>query len=195
MSNVLTPEFRLSWPHLFKPQKNDLNGKMEYSLVAIFKTGADLSALIKAATEVLTEEHGPDKAKWPQPLRSPFRKCKERWKVVDGQQVIPNGYEEGEAVFMTFKQDAEKGKPTVVDQKVQDIIEPQMIYAGCYCRCSVRPYYYNQKGNKGISFGLSNVQKLREGDPLGMTRVKASEEFSPVGDAEMATTTTEQLFG
>lgn len=193
--SVLTPEFRLSYPHLFKPQKNDLNGKMEYSLVGIFKVGADLSPLIAAATAVLTEEFGPDKAKWQTPLRSPFRKCKERWKTVDGKQVIPSGYEEGEAIFMTFKQDAEKGKPQVVDQGVVEIIEPQFIYAGCYCRCSVRPYFYNQKGNKGVSFGLSNVQKLRDGDPLGMGRTKATDEFSSVGDGEMATTTTEQLFG
>ena len=193
--SVLTPEFRLSYPHLFKPQKNDLNGKMEYSLVAIFKAGADLTPLIKAATDALTEEFGPDKTKWPTPLRSPFRKCKERWKTVEGKLVIPSGYEEGEAIFMTFKQDSEKGQPQVVDRGVVEIIEPQFIYAGCYCRCSVRPYFYNQKGNKGVSFGLSNVQKLRDGDPLGMGRTKATDEFSPAGETEMAATTSEQLFG
>jgi hypothetical protein len=192
--SILTPEGRMSYPHLFKSQKNDLNGKEEFSVVLIFPLGANLQPLIEAAQQVVIEEHGPDKSKWPTPLRSPFRKCKERWKVVEGKEVIPAGYEEGEAIFMNFKQDATKGKPTVVDAKVQDIIEPQHIYAGCYGRCSVRAYYYSQKGNKGIAFGLSNVQKLRDGAPLGAGRMKASEEFSPVAE-EMATTTTDALFG
>ncbi len=193
--SLLTPEGRVSYPHVFKPQKNDLNGKMEYSMVLIFKAGADLSGLVKAVTDLLTEEHGADKAKWPKPMRSPFRTCKERWKMEDGQQVIPSGYEEGEAVFVTLKQDSERGKPTVVDEKVQDIIEPQHFYAGCYARASVRPYYYNQKGNKGVSFGLSNVQKLRDGDPLGIGRTKATDDFEPVASGPMGETSPESLFG
>ena len=176
---VLTPEFRVSYPNVFKPQKNDLNGKMEFSLVALFPSNADLSALKKAAEACIVEKWGPDKNKWPANLRSPFRKNKERWKTVDGKQVIPQGYEDPEGVFITLKANEDR-RPGVVDQNVQDIIEPRDFYAGCFARTKARPYAYEQKGNRGVSFGLGNVQKVREGDPLGGGMTKASDDFAPV---------------
>ncbi|SOD41353.1 Protein of unknown function [Nitrosovibrio sp. Nv4] len=183
MANVLTPEFRVSYAHVFKPQKNDLNGNMEYSVVAIFDKGADLSALKSAAEDALMEKFGANKANWPATLKSPFRKCKERWSFKDGKQVIPAGYEDPDAVFMTFKQNADKGKPGLVDNQVQDIIEPQHFYSGCYARASVRAFGYDQKGNRGASFGLGNIQKMREGEPLG-GRTAPSQDFTPVGEVK-----------
>ena len=194
MATVITPKFRASYPHLFKPQKNDLNGKTEFSIVAIFAKGTDLTPLKKAAEAVLVEKFGADKSKWPSNLRSPFRKCSERWKNEGGKQIIPAGYEDGEAIFMTFKQDAEKGKPCVVDASVQEIIEPQHVYAGMYARASVRPYYYNQKGNQGVSFGLNNVQKLEDGDPLGGGKTRAQDDFEAVA-ADMAAQSADSIFG
>ena len=41
---------------------------------------------------------------------------------------------------------------------------------------------YNSNGNKGIAAGLGNVQKLRDGQPLG-SRANAKDEFEAV-DAE-----------
>lgn len=194
MATVITPKFRVSYPHLFKPQQNELNGKQEFSLVAIFAKGTDLTPLKKAAEAVLIDKFGPDKTKWPTNLRNPFRKCSERWKNEGGKQIIPAGYEDGEAIFMTFKQDAEKGRPTVVDQHVAEILEPQYVYPGMYARASVRPYVYSQKGNQGVSFGLSNVQKLDEGEPLGGTRTRAQDDFEAVA-VDMAGQTSESIFG
>ena len=182
MANVLTPEFRVSYAHVFKPQKNDLNGNMEYSIVAIFAKDADLSGLKAAAQEALIEKFGPNKDNWPATLKSPFRKCKERWQFKDGKQVIPDGYEDPDAVFMTFKQNTDKGRPGLVDENVADIIEPQHFYSGCYARASVRAYGYDQKGNRGAAFGLGNLQKMRDGDPFG-GRTSPSQDFSPVAGA------------
>jgi len=193
MATVLTPKFRASYPHLFKPQKNDLNGKTEYSIVAIFPKGTDLTPLKKAAEAVLVEKFGADNTKWPTNLRNPFRKCSERWKNDGGKQSIPAGYEDGDAIFMTFKQDAEKSRPTVVDQQVQEILEPQHVYAGMYARASVRPYYYNQKGNQGVSFGLNNVQKMDDGEPLGGGKTRAQDDFEAVA-ADMAAQSAGSLF-
>jgi hypothetical protein len=177
MSNVITPKFRVSYPNVFTPKLNDLNGKNEYSLVALFKKGEDLTALKKAAEACLVEKLGADKTKWPKNLKSPFRDQGEKEK--DG--ALPAGYEEG-AIFLTLKSSQ---KPGLVDASNQDIIDPVEFYAGCYARASIRPYYYDQKGNKGIAFGLQNLQKLADGEPLGGARVKASDEFEPVagGDA------------
>ena len=70
MSKINTPVFRVAFPNVFKPRKNNLNDKEEYSLVALFPMDADLSAL-KAACKEVAEKKWPNGI--PQGLRSPFR--------------------------------------------------------------------------------------------------------------------------
>lgn len=188
VAKVITPEFRVSYPNVFQASKNELNGNMEYSMVAIFPKDADLSALRKAAKEASAKRWGPDESKWPENIRSPFRKCKERWKIENGKQVIPPGYEDGEAVFITMKA-YEDNKPGIVDQNVQDIIEPRMFYAGCYARASVKAKAYPSPkatgpatANKGIRIELVNVQKTREGEPLAGNS-RPTDDFQPVEGA------------
>lgn len=183
MSNVMTPSFRVSYPHLFKPKKNDLNQKDEYSCVALFPKGTDLTNLKKAAQAALEEKWGKDKAKWPALLKSPFRDQGERAKFDDatGKKVLPAGHEEG-AIFMTLKNEH---RPGVVDQNVQDIVDSSQIYAGCFCRATIRAYAYDQKGNRGVAFSLQNVQKIKDGDPLS-GRTRAQDDFAPVAMEETA---------
>lgn len=178
MEKLVTPDFRVSYANVFKAQKNDLNGKMEYSIVAIFPKTADLTPLKTAATKACADKWGADVAKWPQNMRKPFRKCSERWKNVDGKQVIPAGYEDGDAIFLTLKAN-EEYRPQVVDAAVQPILEPREFYSGCYAKASVRPFVYDQKGNRGVSFGLGNIQKVRDGEPLGGSS-RAEDDFQAV---------------
>lgn len=169
-----TPRFRVSYPNVFKARKNDLNGKDEFSVVAVFPKGADLSSLKKAAEQAIVDKLGADKSKWPKGLRSPFRDQAEREK--DGK--LPDGYEAG-AIFINLKATQ---RPGVVDQNVQDIIEERNFYAGCWAIANVRAYYYDQKGNKGVSFGLQNIQKVADGEPLGGS-VRPTDAFKPVEGA------------
>ena len=178
MSNVMTPNFRASYPKLFKAEVNKLSGKQEYSVVALFKKGEDLSALKKAAEACIIEKLGADKSKWPKNLRSPFRDQADKMK--DGE--MPEGHEEG-AIFMNLKT---QQKPGVVDQNVQPMLDESELYAGCVCRATVRPYYYDQAGNRGVAFGLQNVQKVADGEPLGGSRASATAEFAPVEGVEEA---------
>lgn len=174
-TNAKTPVFRVSYPHVFKPQLNDLNGQLEYSVVALFPKGADLTALKAAAHAAVVKKWGADKGKWPQNLKSPFRDQNERAKDVDGKQVLPAGYEAG-AVFLTLKS---KQKPGVVDQQVNDIVDETEFYAGCYAKASVNAYAYDQKGNRGVAFGLGNLQKVKDGESLG-GRTRPEDDFSAV---------------
>jgi len=61
MANILTPKFRVSYPNVFRAKKNDLSGKDEFSVVALFPKGSDLRALQAAAKEVTVEKWGADK--------------------------------------------------------------------------------------------------------------------------------------
>lgn len=174
MSKTLTPEFRVSYCNVFEPKLNELNGKQEYSCVALFPKGADLTKLYALAKEAMEKKWGTDSTKWPQNRKSPFRKAEERMK----NGTLPNGYEEG-MIFITLKS---QQKPGLVDQKVQDIIDTSQFYSGCYARASVTAYAYDNKGNRGVAFGLGNIQKTRDGETLG-GRSKPEEDFEPIAGA------------
>lgn len=181
--NVKTPEFRVSYPNVFKARKNDLNGKDEYSVVALFPKDADMSAL-KAACEAACEKKwGTEKAKWPANLRSPFRDQADRAKKDEqtGKMVLPAGYESG-AKYLNLKSER---MPGLVDKKVQPITDQGEFYAGCYAVASLQAYAYDQKGNRGVSFGLQNIMKTKEGEPFG-NRVKAEDDFAPLAGTQAA---------
>lgn len=168
---LLTPMFRASFPNVFRPKRNDLNGKDEYSVVALFPKGADLSALKAAAEAVCAEKWGADKTKWPANLKSPFRKHEEKTK----EGVMPDGYEAG-GIFMTLRSTQ---RPGVVDQNKQEIIDPSGFYAGCYARAAVSVYAYDQKGNRGVSFGLTHLQFMKDGEPFS-GRPRVEDAFTPI---------------
>lgn len=183
---VNTPEFRVSFPKVFEPEKNDLNGKMEFSLQALFPKGADLSALKQLCKRACEKKWGTDPNNWPANLRLPFRdqgekplKDKETRQIVkdeNGNPVMQPGHEAG-AIFITLKTTY---KPSVVDENVQDIIDPAKFYAGCWAIAAVHAFAYDQKGNQGVSLGLDAIQKVRDDEALGTTRVKPEEAFKPV---------------
>lgn len=174
-----TPRFRVSYPNVFEPKVNKLSGKEEYSVLALFPKGADLSALHKAAEEAAIKKWGKDNTKWPKNLRSPFRDQGEKAKNIDGEMVLPPAHEDG-AFFMNLKS---KDRPHVVDKQVNDILDRTEFYAGCWAIASVNAYAYDQMGNAGISFGLGNIQKVADGDPLG-GRTSAAHDFAPIDSDE-----------
>jgi hypothetical protein len=168
--NIITCEFRVSFPYLFRPNKPMAEGQVgKYSITMLFPKGADLSALYAAAKDAATEKWG-EKDKWPKNLRTPFR---------DQGEKEFEGYEKG-LVFITA---TSKQRPGLVDAKLQDIIEERDFYPGCYARASVRAFAYDNTGNRGVSFGVQNVQKLRDGDPLG-NRTRPADDFEAVLDPE-----------
>ena len=68
-------------------------------------------------------------------------------------------------------------KPGIVDGKLQHIIDPEEVYSGVYGRASISFYAYNTNGNKGIACWLNNLQKLRDGEPLG-GHARAEDDFA-----------------
>ena len=67
--------------------------------------------------------------------------------------------------------------PQIVDRQVQPILDRGEIYSGCYARVSVNFYAFNSNGNRGIACGLGNIQKIRDGEPLG-GRTSAADDFA-----------------
>ena len=67
--------------------------------------------------------------------------------------------------------------PQIVDRSVQPILDRAEVYSGCYARVSVNFYAFNSNGNRGIACGLGNIQKIRDGEPLG-GKSTAAEDFT-----------------
>ncbi len=76
-----------------------------------------------------------------------------------------------------------KTAPQIVDSRVQPILDQNEVYSGCYARVSLNFYAFNTNGNKGIACGLGNIQKVRDGEPLG-ARSNASDDFDTLDDEE-----------
>lgn len=185
-TTVLSPEFRVSYPKVFKPEKNDLNGQMEFSLVCLFPLGADLSVLKAAAKAAVIEKWGENENDWPKNLRLPFRDQADREKTdpATGDKFMPDGYVKG-AFFMNPKS---QQRPGIVDASLQDIIDETDFYAGCYARAQIRFKAYDQKGNRGVGAYLQHIQKLRDGESFGSRTTAASAFGAPAGAGQSSAT-------
>ena len=70
---------------------------------------------------------------------------------------------------------------------MQRILDQSEVYSGCYGQISVTFYGFNTNGNRGIAAGLGNIQKLRDGEPLG-GKANAAEEFETYDDDDFLLT-------
>lgn len=174
--SLITPKFRVSYPQVFQPRLNPLSNKHEYSVQAIFPPGTDFTKMQQALNQAGEAKWGPDKNKWPKSYRKPFRQAEDRAETLeDGRVVFPPGFEAG-AVYLNLKSTQ---KPAVVDASVNPILDSSEFYPGCWAVASVSAYAYDQAGNRGLNFGLNNIQKIADGDPLG-GRMRAEDEFVAV---------------
>jgi hypothetical protein len=71
--------------------------------------------------------------------------------------------------------------PQIVDKSVKPILDRDEVYSGCYGRVSLNFYAFNSNGNKGVACGLGNIQKIKDGEPLG-NRSSASDDFTSLDD-------------
>lgn len=168
---VMSPKFRLAFPNLFTPQ----DGKKEsdpkrYGMTMLFDKNVDLSKLEKACVKQCEAFFG--KEKFAKLRKNPNFK----WPFRDGnvERDEYNGFEN--TIFITASARADKHKPGIVDRDREDIIDPSEIYSGCYCRATLSVYAYDNESN-GVSFGVVNVQKLADGEPLGTAKASAADDF------------------
>ena len=71
--------------------------------------------------------------------------------------------------------------PGIVDAGLNQIIDLSEVYSGVYGRASITLYAFSSNGNRGIACGLNNLQKIRDGEPLG-SRARAEDDFATSND-------------
>ena len=162
------PEFRVSFPHVFKPHAFQEGQEAKFSITMLFDKKTNLDVLKKAAHNAAVEKFGKD-----------YRNVKKfDWPFRDGNEKADlEGYKD--KITLTAKS---KDKPGLVNQKREPIVDGDgQFYAGCYARASLIAFAYDTMGNKGVGFALQNVQKTRDGDAFSGKK-KAEDEFDDVDD-------------
>lgn len=71
--------------------------------------------------------------------------------------------------------------PGIVDEDCNPILTRSEVYSGVYGRASITFYAFNSNGNRGIACGLNNLQKFRDGEPLG-GKASAASDFATEED-------------
>lgn len=162
---------RLSYFHGWEPVS--INGGAEkYSVsVLIPKTDTETVSAINAAIDAAIEEgvakfggKKPNKAAIKLPLR-------------DGDVEHDDEAYKGHWFINANSTTA----PQIVDRQVKPILDRSEVYSGCYARVSLNFFAFNSNGNKGIACGLGNIQKVRDGEPLG-GKSTAADDFATLAD-------------
>ena len=158
---VITGEVRASYVNIFKTRFNDLSGKEEYSMM-ILVPKSDRATVEKIEGAIETAKQEKWKGRAPKGFHITF-------KDGDDEDQIPESAKPGEEPFANhyFMNVKSTTKPGIVDADLNEVIDEGSFRSGDYCKVSIQAYSYDTKGNRGVSFGLNNVQVLRKGVPLG----------------------------
>lgn len=174
-TKLVTGKVRLSYANLF--EIDSTTGKYG-TVILIPKTDTATLDKIKNAKKAAYELGKNDKLKG-----IPFERV--AFTLRDGDDPAEvNEQNRDDYAGHYFMNVSSKDKPGVVDQQVQPILDASEVYSGCYARVSINLFPYNSNGNKGISAGLNNVQKLADGESLG-GRARAEDEFDVVASDEL----------
>lgn len=161
---ILTQEFRVSHPHVFKPQAMAGSTQLNYSIEMLFdKTTTDLSKIQAPLKAAIVGKWGPDKSEWPSGLKMPYRdgdkphgKKKEIKKEHVGMWVVK------------ASSSAEYSKPHVVGRDPKVVLTNEAeLYPGCYARASLKAHAYTFADKDGVKFVLDAVQFIRDGKAFG----------------------------
>jgi hypothetical protein len=166
-AKVITGIVRLSYANVWEP-KPAISGPDKYSVSLIIpksdvRTITQINAAIDAAIEEGKGKFGgkiPNKLTLKLPLR-------------DGDTDRPEDEVYANSYFVNANSVT---APQIVDKEVKPILDRSEIYSGVYARVSINFYAFNSNGNRGVACGLGNIQKIRDGEPLG-GKASAEEDF------------------
>ena len=175
-TKVITgPRTRWSYANVWDP-KSINGGTPKYSVSLIIpKSDKKTVEAIKAAIQAAYEE-GESKLKGNGKsvpalsiLKTPLR---------DGDLERPDDPAYAGSYFVNANATS---APGIVDADRNPILTRSEVYSGVYGRASISFYAFNSSGNKGIACGLNNLQKIRDGEPLG-GKASAESDFATDDD-------------
>lgn len=161
MKVITGPETRWSYVNVWEPKSiNDGTPKYSVALLIPKSDTVTVEKIKKAIEAAYTEGAGKLKGngKTVPPLaaiKTPLR---------DGDMERPDDETYAGHYFVNANNTS---APGIVDADRQPILIRSEVYSGVYGRASINFYAFNSSGNKGIACSLNNLQKIRDGEPLG----------------------------
>lgn len=160
-----TPEFRVSYPHLFKAQQMEGAQPAKFSITMLFPKEANLKAIHRAIKAAKIAEFGSDEKKWPKKLKSAV-------KDGDGSKFSEK---EGYAGHWVIKATTGEDYPPELFYENGKRIKTQSdIYPGCwgeavvFCRV-----WKHETGGTGIHFILDAFKKTRDDESFSSRKGSA----------------------
>ena len=177
MKVITGPDTRWSYANVWEP-KSINGGAPKYSVSLIIpKSDTKTVAKVNAAIEAAYHE-GESKLKGNgksvpalSAIKTPLR---------DGDLERPDDVAYANAYFINANATS---APGIVDADLNPIMTRSEVYSGVYGRASITVYAFNSSGNKGIACGLNNLQKVRDGQPLG-GKTSAKSDFATDEDED-----------
>ena len=173
-TKVVTSVVRLSYANVWEPKS--INGGAEKYSVSLIIPKSDtktLTAIQKAIDVAIEEGRGKFGGKIPNKsaLKLPLR---------DGDIDRPDDEAYANCYFVNANSST---APEIVDKARDPILNRSEVYSGVYARVSINFYAFNSNGNRGIACGLGNIQKVRDGEPLG-GKTSAADDFASDYDGD-----------
>lgn len=174
-TKLITAEARASHAYVFTPASFEDSDDELYSVMILIPK--EDKATLQAMKQAIEAAKEAGKSKWngkvPSNLTTPVR---------DGD--TDENYSDQEAFNgHYFVRAKSRTKPGIIGPDKAPITDSTEFFSGCYARFSVNFFAYDHKGNKGVACGLNNIQKIRDGEPLG-GRARAEDEFDSLDDSD-----------
>ena len=170
-TEYVTPPVRLSFPALFeaKPVMKDKPDDLKFMATLLIPDSVNLAPIYECVKAAMI-------GKWGKVIKLPARNNP----IKDCGEKDLAGYEDG----WHYVNAKSKYKPNVVDQNTEDVIDPDRIYPGCWCRFHLIAFAWDHpQGGKGVSFSLSAVQLVKDDERLD-GRKAATDVFDPLEGAD-----------
>lgn len=190
-NRIILKNVRLSYANLFEPRpvgEGD-NAKLKYSTALIIPYDHPQVEKLKEIIDALGKsKFGSGWAavkRKRNPLRDPMKEYKQARTEAEEEGDDPNEIpkpDESVRDAYTLNVSSDR-KPQIVDKSLQPILDDSEIYSGCYVNISLGGFSYDRPDNKGVGFGLNNVQLIKQGERLGGAP-NADEEFEMVDDED-----------
>lgn len=175
MKVITGPDTRWSYANVWEAKS--INGgtpKFSVSLI-VPKSDTKTVAKIRAAIEAAYHD-GESKLKGNGKSVPPLAALK--IPLRDGDSERPDDPAYANAYFINANSAT---APGIVDADRNPVLTRSEVYSGVYGRASISFYAFNSNGNKGIACGLNNLQKVRDGEPLG-GKTSAESDFATDDD-------------
>lgn len=181
-SDLKTPLARLAFSQGLWELQTTQSGKKQWNCSLLFPKTVDLAPLHNLALEAAKEEWGDKAVQMIKDgiIKSPFLDGDGKQGKSKKTGEPHNGFPGHTFIRCTSGEDY---RPKLVNQKVLPITSKEELYSGCFVFAVVNAFTWENKENgKGITFGVSMLQKAKDGESLGGGGADPSEHFESIAD-------------